>query len=132
MKIEDHLRNINESLEVIEESIQRGIQDRQRNIGFNLSLASVEMLEVFLHKQNLLHPSSILKHTWFNSKKTANEKLNFDFPDKEKIIDLLCKIERKRNIFCYGKKRPVEDIKEAINSFNELKSLFESGGLKWK
>jgi hypothetical protein len=30
MKVEDHLRNIRESLEVINESIQKGIQERQR------------------------------------------------------------------------------------------------------
>lgn len=131
MKIEDHLRNIKESLDVIKESIQKGIQDRQRNLGFNTSVAGVEMFEVFLHKENLLHPSSILKHSWFNSKKIANEKLNFDFPNKTKIIDLLCKIEEKRNILCYGKKRPVSEIKKALECFNELKNLFESKGLKW-
>ncbi|MDP2672266.1 MAG: hypothetical protein Q8O84_00440 [Nanoarchaeota archaeon] len=131
MKIEDHLRNINESLEVIEESIQKDIQDRQRNIGFNTSVAGVEMFEVFLHKENLLHPSSILKHSWFSSQKIANEKLKFDFQDKNKIIDLLCKIEEKRNILCYGKKRPVSEIKTALEYFNELKNLFESKGLKW-
>ena len=131
MKIEDHLRNINESLEVIKESIQKGIQDRQRNIGFNTSVSGVEMFEVFLHKENLLHPSSILKHSWFSSQKIANEKLKFDFDDKNRIIDLLCKIEEKRNILCYGKKRPVSEIKTALKYFNELKNLFESKGLKW-
>lgn len=131
MKIEDHLRNINESLEVINESIQKGIQDRQRNIGFNTSVSGVEMFEVFLHKENLLHPSSILKHSWFSSQKIANEKLKFDFDDKNRIIDLLCKIEEKRNILCYGKKRPVSEIKTALKYFNELKNLFESKGLKW-
>src|SRR3989344_4278581 len=118
MKIEDHLRNINESLEVINESIQKGIQDRQRNIGFNTSVSGVEMFEVFLHKENLLHPSSILKHSWFSSQKIANEKLKFDFDDKNRIIDLLCKIEEKRNILCYGKKRPVSEIKTALKYFN--------------
>jgi hypothetical protein len=131
MKVEDHLKNINESLEVIKENIQRGIQDRQRNIGFNTSVAGVEMFEVFLHKENLLHPSSILKHNWFGSEKIANRKLNFDFSDKKKIIELLCKIEEKRNILCYGKRRPVSEIKSTLDYFNELKNIFESKGLKW-
>ncbi len=131
MKIEDHLRNINESLELIKEGVQKGIQNRQRSIGFNTSVAGVEMFEVFLHKENLLHPSLILKHNWFGSKKIANKKLDFDFPDKNKIINLLYKIEEKRNILCYGKQRSVEEIKMALNYFNELKSLFESKGLKW-
>ena len=67
MRIEDHLRNINESLEVIKECIQKGILERQRSIGFHTSVASVEMLEVFLHKENLLNPGATLKHEWFSS-----------------------------------------------------------------
>ena len=37
MKVEDHLRNFRESLEVIKESVEKGVQERQRNIGFNVS-----------------------------------------------------------------------------------------------
>jgi hypothetical protein len=131
MKIEDHLRNINESLEVINESIQKGIQERQRNIGFNISVASTEMLEVFLHKLNLLNPGSLIKHEWFSSVRKAKEKLTFNFPEKEKILGLLYEIESKRNIFCYGKPQPIEAISEIIKLFNKLKSLFEGQGLKW-
>jgi len=125
MKIEDHLRNIKESLEVIDESIQKGLQERQRNIGFNISVASVEMLEVFLHRKNLLNPSSILKHDFFTSIRKANEKLGFDFPNKEQIIRIINEIEVKRNILCYGKPQPTEDIKFLIELFNKLKSIFE-------
>ena len=131
MKVEDHMRNINESLEVIQENIQQGIQNRQRSIGFNTSVAGVEMFEVFLHRENLLHPSLILKHNWFGSERIANAKLSFDFSDKDRIISLLCKIEERRNILCYGKKRPISEIKSTLDYFNELKDLFESKGLKW-
>lgn len=131
MKIEDHLRNIKESLEVIKESIQKNIQERQRNIGFNTSAAASEMLEVYLHKENLIHPGTTVKHELFNSIKKANEKLNFDFPNKEKIILLIHYIESKRSILCYGKIKPLDTIKEVIEKFNELKSLFETMGLKW-
>ncbi|MEK6833415.1 MAG: hypothetical protein AABY32_05185 [Nanoarchaeota archaeon] len=131
MKVEDHLRNISESLEVLRESIQKGIEKRQRNIGFNTSLCAVEMFEVFLHKEGLLHPSSLLKHNLFNSVKKANQKLDFDFPDKSKILDLICNIEAKRNALCYGKQKPISEIKEVLGYFNELKELFESKGLKW-
>lgn len=131
MNVEDHLRNINESLDVLKESIQKGIEKRQRNIGFNASLCAVEMFEVFLHREGLLHPSSILKHNWFSSIRKANEKINFDFADKSKIINLLCKIEDKRNQLCYGKQKPANEIREILNYFNELKELFESKGIKW-
>jgi len=131
MKAEDHLRNIKESLEVIEESIQKGIQERQRNIGFNTSVAAAEMLEVYLHKKDLINPGISIKHEWFNSIKNAKERLNFDFENKEKIIELLNKIELKRNILCYGKIQPIEDTEEILEYFNEIKSLFEDMGLKW-
>ena len=131
MKAEDHLRNIKESLEVIEESIQKGIQERQRNIGFNTSVAAAEMLEVYLHKKDLINPGLAIKHEWFSSIKNAKERLNFDFENKEKIIELLNKIELKRNILCYGKIQPIEDTEEILEYFNEIKSLFEDMGLKW-
>jgi len=131
MRIEDHIRNINESLEVINESIQKGIRDRQRNIGFNVSVASVEMLEVFLHKNNIINPGAVIKHDWFSSKRKADEKLKFDFPDKEKIINILVSIEEKRNILCYGKPQPAESIEEILGQFNKIKSMLENKGIKW-
>ncbi|MFH1711376.1 MAG: hypothetical protein ABH840_03630 [Nanoarchaeota archaeon] len=131
MKIEDHLRNINESIEVIAESIQKGILERQRNIGFNASVVSVEMLEVFLHKNNLINPGAIIKHDWFSSERKANEKLPFDFPEKEKITKILIDIENKRSLLCYGKPQEIETIESVIYSFNKIKSLFENLGLKW-
>ena len=123
MKIEDHKRNINESLEVLKESIQKGLKERQRNIGFNVSVAATEMLEVFLHENNLISPGALLKHDWFSSVRKANEKLNFDFQNKEYIIDILNKIEQKRNILCYGKPQREEEISDVLEKFNKLKIL---------
>jgi len=130
MKIEDHLRNINESLDVIKESVEKGLQKRQRTIGFSMSVASVEMLEVFLHKEKLLDLSSMLKHDWFSSVKRANDKVA-DFSDKNKVIELLNKIESKRNILCYGKTRTESEIRDVLNSFYKIKKFFEDKGLKW-
>ncbi|MBU3912773.1 MAG: hypothetical protein KKB21_04110 [Nanoarchaeota archaeon] len=131
MRVEDHLRNIQESLEVINESIQKGIQERQRNIGFNCSVASVEMLEIFLHKNNLINPGAVIKHDWFASERKANEKLPFDFPEKDKIMKIPIEIESKRSLLCYGKPHEIETIESVISSFNQIKSLFESLELKW-
>ena len=129
MKIEDHLRNIKESLEVIEESIQKGIKERQRNIGFNSSVASVEMLEVLLHKNNLIDPGAMLKHEWFSSIRRVNERLPFNFPEKEKIIELIIDIEDKRNLLCYGKLQSEETIKSVLYSFNQLKDILNKLGV---
>lgn len=131
MKVEDHLRNMKESLEVIKESVQKGIQERQRNIGFNCSVASAEMLEIFLHKENLINPGLTVKHDWFSSVRKAKEKLNFDFPEKEKIIKFLYEIEAKRNLLCYGKPRPASEIESLLDIFYKLKKLFESKKIKW-
>jgi len=131
MKIEDHLRNIKESLEVIKESIEKGIQERQRNIGFNVSVAATEMLEVYLHKLNLINPGTLMKHEWFASLNNAKERFSFDFEDKEKIFELLNQIETKRNFLCYGKPQEAELIESYLEIFNKIRSLFESKGLKW-
>lgn len=131
MKIEDHSRNIKESLDVIKESIQKGIQERQRNIGFNTSVASVEMLETFLHKLNLINPGLAIKHELFNSLNRAKEKLNFDFPHKKEIIELIHDIETKRNLLCYGKPQAVETIESVVSSFNKIKELLKKEGLSW-
>ena len=131
MKIEDHLRNIKESLDDIKESIQKGLVERQRSIGFHTSVAATEMLEVFLHKNNLINPGIVLKHESFNSIKKAKDKLNFDFEEKEEILKLLNEIEIKRNQLCYGKKQPIELIESVVSSFNKTKTLFEKLGLKW-
>ena len=95
------------------------------------SVASVEMLEVFLHKLGILNPGAMIKRDWFSSVRKANEKISFEFPNKEKIILLLNEIEAKRNILCYGKIQPVDIIESILNSFNKIKSLFEEQGLKW-
>ena len=129
MKIEDHFRNINESIEVIEESIQKGLHERQRNISFNASVAAVEMLEVFLHRQNLINPGTVIKHDWFSSVKKARDRLKFDFPEKEEIMRLINSIEEKRNILCYGRPQPIKTITSILDSFNKLRSLFRKFGM---
>ena len=50
MKVEDHLRNIGESLEVIKESIQKGVRERQRNISFNESFNKIKEIFVVANK----------------------------------------------------------------------------------
>ncbi|MBU0906836.1 MAG: hypothetical protein KKD18_01270 [Nanoarchaeota archaeon] len=89
------------------------------------------MLEVFLHKLNLLDPGAIIKHEWFSSSRKANEKISFDFLGKQEIFNLLVEIESRRNLLCYGRPQPIETIKETLKSFNKLKLLFEEEGLSW-
>ena len=129
MKPETHLKNLKESIEVIEESIGKGLLERQRNIGFNTSAASADMLEILLHKKSLIDPGSTIKHEWLKSKNKIQDKLPFDFPNKKEILELVFKIEEKRDTLCYGKPQKTEIIQEVINNFNKLRKLFKEGGL---
>ena len=129
MKFEKHLERLKESLEVIDESIEKGVVSRQRNIGFNVSAAAVDMIEMLFHKNELIDSGYIVKHEWFKSKNKIKEKLDFDFSKKKEILELMFSIEEKRNLLCYGSPQPEEETKAIIKKFNQLKELFIEAGL---
>ena len=124
MKIESHLENLKESIREIEEAVTRGVVERQRTLGFHASAGAADMLEIILHKENLIDPGFIVKHEWFNSKNIIKEKFSFNFPKKEEILSLMEKIEGLRNSLCYGKRRNEEELFEFIANFNKLKDIF--------
>ncbi|MBU0962378.1 MAG: hypothetical protein KKD48_00580 [Nanoarchaeota archaeon] len=129
MNIESHLKNLKESLEEIENSIKIGIERRQRTIGFHTSVAGCDMLEILLHKLNLIDSGFAVKHDWFNSKRKIAEKINIDFPKKNDILDIMYEIETNRNLLCYGKIRDKEIANKVIFLFNKLKKIFMEAGL---
>ncbi len=124
MKIENHLRNLQESVEEIENAVKEGLEKKQRTLGFHTSSAAIDMLEIILHKNNLIDFGFVIKHEWFNSKRKIEEKIYFDFPRKKEIIEHISKIESARNKFCYGKRQNEEELEEIVNEFNKLKGLF--------
>src|SRR3990167_2817163 len=99
MKIESHLENLKESLREIEEAVTKGLLQKQRTLGFHASAGAIDILEIILHKNNLIDPGFVIKHEWFNSKKKIAEKLPFDFPKKREILECIVKIEAARNKF---------------------------------
>ena len=129
MRIPDHKERLRESLSLIEESIEKGIVERQRTIGFNASAAVTDMLEIFLHRNSLIDPGFIVKHEWLKSKNSMENKFPFDFPRKNEIFTLILKIEEKRNILCYGKPQKEEIILEVLNNFNKVKEIFKEEGI---
>ena len=46
MKIEEHEKAYKEHLRSIERAIEEGVEENQRNIGFNISQGSVELFAV--------------------------------------------------------------------------------------
>ena len=131
MNIESHKRAIKESLEMIMESIQKGVSERQRTIGFHCSVAAADMLELFLHSKGLINPGKTIKHDFFTSKRKLKERLP-DFKNRERTIELLTGLETKRNLLCYGKPQPEELIEEYISTFNKIRKLFEEMGADYE
>ena len=129
MNVEAHVKNLKESLELIDESIEKGLVERQRTIGFNTSAASADMLEIFLHKNGLIDQGTVIKHEWLKSKNKIEDKLPFDFPHKNEILGLMLRIEEKRNALCYGKPQKREVLEEIIMTFNSLRELFREVGI---
>ena len=132
MKIEEHVRGIRESLRLLEYAIEKGLVDNQRTVGFNASAAAIDLLELYLHKNSLIDPGFIIKHDWFLSKNKIGEKINFDFPKKREIIEIIMRIEDKRIPLCYGRKQKEDVVRSVMEDFNELKDKFEEAGLDEK
>ena len=130
MNTDKHYERLRESLEVLEESIEKDIIKRQRTIGFNCSAAAVDMLEIHLHKEKLIDPGFVLKHEWFKSKRKIKDKLPFEFKNKNKILRLMDEIETKRNALCYGTPQSETIVKQVIIKFNSLKKIMNELGVK--
>jgi len=59
----------------------------------------------------------------------VRERLPFAFPNKDRIVELMVSIEGRRDSFCYGAERKVEDIRAVLLAFQELRDIFRSMGV---
>jgi len=132
MNIEFHRAAIRESLEIIKESIARGIEERQRTLGFHISVAAADMLEVMLHEKRLIDPGASIKHDFFVSRGVAESRLLSDFPMKSEIIGLMVELEAKRNMLIYGKPQKSEQLEAYIAVFNNLVEIFDKLGVGYE
>jgi len=124
MIVKEHEAAYKEHLKHISRDIEEGIEENQRDIGFNISQGSVELFSIFLHKLNLIGSSGeMFDHRIFKTKKLAEKRLPSNFPQKNEILLLMKKIEIERNVLCYGKRKPPEKIKEVIKYFNNLREI---------
>ena len=125
--IEEYRKTTKEFLDDINEKIKAGLLvERQKIIGFASSEASVNLFAVLLHKKKLIEPSFSVNHRYFASLKIAENKFDFDFPNRNKILSLLINQESYRNKLCYGKAKEAESVNSAIKNLFELKNLIES------
>jgi hypothetical protein len=87
VRLTAHYRNLKESIEVLDEAIEKGVLKRQRSIGFHASAAAADMYEIMyeiiLHRQHLIDMGFVLKHDWFASTNKIRDKLPFDFAGKK-------------------------------------------------
>ena len=124
MKIEEHETAYNEHSKNLNRLIEEGVEENQRNIGYNLSQGSVELLSIYLHKLHLFSDSGDkLDHRIFKSNSLIEKRIPFDFPNKKEILKIMEYIELERNIICYGKRKPEKRVAELINKFNELRKI---------
>lgn len=123
---EEHRRSIKELLDDISEKVRADLLiERQKLIGFSASEASCNMLALLLHKKDLITPGFNVNHRFFVSENIAEERLDFDFPDKGLLIGLMVKQERYRTLLCYGRSKEKKVIQEAIANMNRIRQAIE-------
>ena len=124
--IEEHKKIAKEFLDDINEKIKANLlTERQKIIGFSASEAAVNLFAILLHKKKLIEPSFSVNHRYFASQRIAENRFNFDFPDKNKILNLLINQEGYRNKLCYWKEKKAEIVNSAIKNLFELKGLID-------
>lgn len=124
--IEEHEKTAKEFIDDINEKIKANLTaERQKIIGFSASEAAVNLFAIFLHKKKIVEPGFNVNHRYFGSLKMAESSFNFDFPDKNKILNLLVSQESYRNKLCYGKEKSVDIVDSAIKNLFELKNVIE-------
>ncbi len=124
MKLEEHEKAYEEHLKNIERTIEEGIEENQRNLGFNISQGSVEIFAIYLHKLHLLQGSGDqFDHRIFRSKMLLSKKIPASFPARKEILELMGSIESERIALCYGNRKPQERIEKAIHAFQKLRKI---------
>lgn len=125
--VEEHKKSIQELVKDIHEKIRGNLLvERQKLIGFSASEASCDLLALLLHKKNIISPGFNVNHRFFRSEKSAHERLDFDFPEKEKFLKLLVRQEYFREQLCYGRAKEKSTVEEAIRNMFFLKELVEN------
>lgn len=133
MKREKHEEILKEVLDEIETALKdkQGLLIHQRRLAFSISLGAVTLLEIYLHKLDVMKEGSKIDHTWFKKKKERivehlqkqiTTQIN-SITDLDKIIDIMVDIENKRNDLAYGAAATEKILQEKINLFFKLREV---------
>ncbi len=121
-----HLAKIKEHLQELKDAIAIGIENRPATIGFHTSACAIDLLELYLHKKDMIPIGTQIKHEWFKRPKIgqkiiplAERHIAFDFEYKKEIIELMYTIEEKRNSLIYGNVT-IGDIRQTYAAFEKL------------
>ncbi|TRZ54237.1 hypothetical protein D4Q76_02780 [archaeon] len=88
--MEEHKKAVKELEDDMQEKIRMHLlHERQKIIGFAASEAAANCFAILLHKKNLISSGFNVNHKWFASLERAKEKFPFEFPHKNKILELL-------------------------------------------
>ncbi len=124
---ENHLKRIREHLAELNDAIDAGIENKPVTIGLHCSACAMELLELYIHALHKIPIGKVVKHNWFKKphagqkiEPLAERKIGVDFPDKEKIYDLIYAIEELRENLVYGNPA-LTQIKTVYNTFLALK-----------
>lgn len=128
MLVENHKIRLRESFDMIALCVARELEEVQRTLGFHLSAAAVDLLNLYLHQADLVESTSDLNHRRMRSARMLEEALPFDFPNKDEIIRLLCAVEGARDGLCYGRPQKAPVIEQALADFAALRRLFREMG----
>jgi len=126
-----HKERIKEHMQELEGAIAIGLEKRPSTIGLHTSACAISLLELYLHVLGKITPGTTIKHDWFkrpllNQKISplAERKLSIDFPDKEKILNLMYVLEEERNTLIYGKSN-LSSTTQVLNAFLSLYELIK-------
>ena len=127
---EEHLKKIKEHLDEINDAINEGAENKPITIGFHCCSCAVQFLELYLHLKNKIPIGKVVKHDWFKKPQSGQKieplierKLSVEFEKKQEIYNLIYNLEEQRNKLVYGSPAETE-IKNTINNFNKLKTIF--------
>ncbi|MBI2971986.1 MAG: hypothetical protein HYY37_06200 [Candidatus Aenigmarchaeota archaeon] len=129
--VAEHKRRIKEHVDGLQDAVNIGIENKPATVGFHTSACAAELLELYLHLANLISSGKRVNHTWFKRPQKHQKivplierKMPVNFPNKEKVYELLYTLEENRDNLVYGKSTKSQ-IEVTFSAFQRLKGMLQ-------